>query len=901
MERHLALVREWMRRLLGLVRRGPADRDLEDELASHLALAEEDLRARGESADAAARLARVRFGRPASAMEALREQRGVPWVDSLWLDVRLGVRLLRRSWGLTLAGGLAMTLALVIAAVVFTFLDDLLGRGTLPLQEGGRVVAIQTWDPGAHLRRDTSLQDLERWRERLRRVEDLGGFQTVERRLVVDDGPGEWVRIAEMSAAGFRLARVAPTLGRPIVEGDEPAGAAPVVVIGHDAWQSRFASDPDVLGRTVRIGDAVHTVVGVMPEGFAFPFNHRYWIPLRTDGPGHLRHAPDGVVFARLAPGASLETAQAELSAVGLLPPATADEASQQRRPRVVRYTFAFTDDVEPGELAWRHRVILFLVALLLVPPCANVAILVYARTVARQTEFVARSALGASRGRIVGQIFVEVLVLAGAAAGAALLLARPILREVGEIFGRIPDLDGTLPFWADFDVSLRTVTFVLGLAVLAALMAGLVPALQATGRMIPSGLRTLGGRAGVPLGATWTTLVVVQVAFTLAVLPSAVEVAWGNLRPGILGPGFQAGVFLTARLLMDPQAPPVDTTDQSRSAARFRDLQVELARRLEAESVVSRVTLSAATPGDEPLTAIELDEGPDGPRRIRRFAFRVNRVDEAFFEVFDIPLLAGGGFGAGDVGFARTAVVVDQTFVEQVMGEGSALGRRIRRASPPGEEPGPWYEIVGVVPNRPAHTSRGRIYFRADRTAPGELTPVSLAVHAGPRMADAARRLARVAAELDPALRVEDIRPLDDVFQERQTVSNIPTLILGAVTLSVILLSAVGLYSLMSFTVSRRRREIGIRSALGARAPRLLAGVLRRALLQVSLGAAVGVAMALLLHRALNIEPVGGAHIPGVLPVAVALVAAIGVLAAAGPARRALLVDPTQALREDG
>jgi len=897
--RLLAFAREWMRRLLGLVWRG-SERDLEDELASHLALAEEDLRARGETAAAAARLARVRFGRPVTAMEAVREQRGVPWVDSIWLDLKLGARLLRRSWGLTLAGGLAMTVALVIAAVVFVFLDDLMGHAVPPLPDGDRLVALQTWDPRAHLRRDTAFQDIARWRDTARLLEDIGGFQTIERRLAVD-GPGRWVRIAQMSASGFRLARVAPLLGRPLVESDERDGAAPVVVIGYDAWRSTFASDPVVLGRTVRIGDTAHTVVGVMPEGFGFPFNHRYWIPLRTDGPGHLRHAPDGVVFARLAPGAGLDSAQAELAAVGLLPPATVSEASDQRRPRIVPYTFAFTDDIEPGELDWQQRLILLLVALLLVPPCANIAILVYARTVARQAEFVTRGALGASRGRIVGQIFIEVLVLAGVAAGAALLLARPMLLEVGEIFRRVPDLGGTLPFWVDFDLSPRTVIFVAGLAVLAALMAGLVPAIQATGRMIPTGLRTLGGRAAVPLGATWTAMIVVQVALALAALPSAVELAWGNLRPGILGPGFDATEFVTARLLMDPDASPVDVTG-TEAADHFFALQAELKRRLEVGRSVSGATVTAAIPGGEPLAAIELDEGPGGPRRIRPFTFRMNEVDDAFFDVFGISLLAGGGFRAGDVGLVQGDVIVDQTFVEQVLGgAGNPLGRRIRVASAPGTDPGPWREIVGVVSDRPANTSFGRVYLQAPRTAPEELVPVSLTVHAGPEVGQATRQLVELAARLDPALRVDDVRTLATYYRERHAVTNIPVLILGGVTLSVMLLSAVGLYSLMSFTVARRRREIGIRSALGARAPRLLAGVLRRAVLQISVGAGVGVAMALLLHRSLNIEPVGGAHIPGVFPVAVTVVLAVGVLAAVGPARRALRVDPTQALRDDG
>ena len=325
-------------------------------------------------------------------------------------------------------------------------------------------------------------------------------------------------------------------------------------MIGYDVWQSRFASDRAVIGQTVRLGETIHTVVGVMPEGFAFPVNHRYWIPLRSDPYGYLKPAPEGVVFARLAPGVSLDGAQAELTTVGLLPPATAPPRGDAR-PRIVPYTFAFTDDVERGELAWRQRIILFLVSLLLVPPCLNIAILIYARTVTRQEEFAARFALGASRGRIVVQLCVEVLVLSSAAGAAALVLTRPILTQIGEIIRRFPELGGSLPFWVDFDFSWRAAVFVAGLSVLAALIAGLLPALQATGRVLPTALRSLGSRTGIPLGATWTALIVAQVGLALAALPSTMELAWGNLRPAVLGPGFPAREFLTARLSVHPQS----------------------------------------------------------------------------------------------------------------------------------------------------------------------------------------------------------------------------------------------------------------------------------------------------------------------------------------------------------
>jgi predicted permease len=737
-------------------------------------------------------------------------------------------------------------------------------------------------------------------------VEDLGGFQTIERRLIVGSRPAEWVRVAEISASGFRLARVQPLLGRWIAEADEHVAAAPVVVIGYDVWQSRFASDRAVIGQTVRLGEVTRTVVGVMPEGFAFPVNHRYWIPLPSDPLGSLKPAPEGAVFARLAPGVSLDGAQAELTTIGLLRPAKAATRADARqrvsdidahRPRIVPYTFAFTDDVERGELAWQRRIILLLVSLLLVPPCLNIAILIYARTVTRQEEFAARFALGASRGRIVVQLCVEVLVLSLAAGATALALTRPILTQIGEIIRRFPELGGSLPFWVDFAFSWRAALFVAGLSVLAALIAGLLPALQATGRVLPIALRSLGSRTGIPLGATWTALIVAQVGLALAALPSTMELAWGHLRPAVLGPGFAAREFLTAPLAVDSQSVPAAEADRPAFASRVRSLQAEVFRQIEAELGVSAVTFAAALPGAEPLTLVEMEEGVAGGPRVRRYV-RANQVDRAFFAVFAVSALAGRTFDSGDFHVGATAIV-DQMFVRQVIGDDNAIGRRVRPVPAPGSEADPWYEIVGIVPDRPANSSQGRMYVPAQPGGRGPASLIQLVLHAGPDPAAMSRRLQEIGTNLDPTLRLGNVRRLDEVYVEAQMSSNLTFYALAIVTLSVLVLSAAGLYALMSFTVTQRRREIGIRTALGARPGRLLSSIFARALWQIAAGLIVGVTIALLLHRRLNIEVEGGWHIPGILPAAAIVIMTIGLLSAAGPARRAVRVDPTEAMRD--
>ncbi len=932
-------IRVALARIRGFFRADHLEHEFDQELATHLAMAEEDKIRQGLTPREARRQARVELGGLTQLREAGRAARGLPWLGTFWLDAKLGFRMLRKSWGLTLVGGLAMTVAIGIGAAVFAFFD-IVYSGTLPLEEGDRVIALETWDEQAQRRHPTSLRDFERWRDRLRSVEDIGAFQTIERNLILGDGQANPVPTAEMTAAGFRLARVAPLLGRPLTLEDELATAPPVVVIGYDVWQSRFAADPTILGQTLRLGDTVYTVVGVMPEGFAFPVQHRFWTPLRPDPSA--RHQDDGpfeLIFGRLAPGATLEGAQAELTSLGFLPSTATTAPDKQLRPRVTAYVFGLMDD-QPGQVKWVSRLILFCVALFLIPPCANIAILIYARTVTRQEEFAARFVLGASRSRIVVQIFIEVLVLAAAASGLALMLIRV---GASQLERRNPDA----PFWIDFSLTFETILFTAGLAVFAAVIAGVVPALRATGRQMQSGFNALGSRTGMQLGKTWTVLVVAQVAFSAAALPSAVELAWGTLRTGMLGPGFAAEEYLTARIAVDRELPakgvaanrmPVNTMSAENSprpfAARFASYQTELVRQLRAEAGVSGVTLAAAVPGEEAWATIEVEGIPQPDTGIFGGinAIQVNRVDDAFLDVFGIPILLGRGFDSRDLESERASVIVDRTFVEKHIGGANPLGQRVRysrkqdrnvvatptsredqagtkgpTASPSATSPSAtspsgsqdsriWYEIVGVVAAIPATSAHGKMYHPM---VPGQTHPASLTVHTASAPIDLVDRLRSISTALDPTLRVDEVLPLDVIYSEQAVGNNIGATALGAITLCVLLLSGAGLYALMSFTVNQRRREIGIRSALGAQPRRLITGIFRRAMSQVAAGALVGVLIALLITHYFPIELVGGWSVPGVVPAAAALMILIGLVATTGPARRGLRVDPIEELRE--
>jgi putative ABC transport system permease protein len=882
-------LREWTRRVWGALSGRRTDHDLQRELAGHLALAEDELRRKGHAPGDAARLARAAAGGRLQALEALRDQRGLPWLASSWLDVRLGLRLLVRNWGLTLVGGLATTLAISIAAVVFAAFEIVLWS-PLPLDEGDRVVAIQVWDREAGRRRDTTWQDLERWRGILQSVGDVGAFQTIRRNVIAPDGSVELAAVAEISAAGFRVARVPPLLGRSITDADAAPGAAPVVVIGHDVWQRRLSGTPDVIGRELRLGKDVHTVVGVMPDGFQFPFNFRYWAPLRPGADGILRDTgPEGGVFGRLAPGATLAQAHAEVSRLGIVAPAL--RSAQREGVRVVPYTFAFTGDFEPGELGLLWSLSSVLLVLLLLPPCANIAILNYARTVTRQQEFAARHALGGSRARIVCQLFIEALVLTAAAAAVALLILRVVSIVVA---GRLQNIPGGQPFWMTFGVSYRTLLFVAGLALVGAAVSGLVPALQATGRLARLGAGALGGRTTVRLGATWTTLVIAQVAFSVGVLPLAAELAWGTLRTGVVGPGFPAEEFATARVAREGGRPLGGNRER------------ELARRLLADPGILGVATALRPPGQEPWVFVDI-EGRDAPTevlqgRLPGFQTRFNQVDAAFFDLYRVPGLAGRRFNAGDVAAETDAVIVNRNFAETIAPGGNALGRRFRYVRTTDEWlHGPsadrWYEVVGVVGNLPVTTDARVAYHAAD---PDQIDPAHLQLRLRGDPAGLAERLRNVAARIDPALHVEEVHTLAEIYREQRFGDNLGAITIGAVTGSVLLLSAAGFYALTAFTVAQRRREIGIRSALGAQPAHLVAAVFRRAFRQIGAGSAVGILAAYLAGRCVPIEQVGGLPIRGILPGAAAFMLLVGVLALLGPARRALRIDPAEALRSE-
>lgn len=871
-----ALVNELLSRIRTFFRPRAADREFGEELESHLAMAEAEHRRRGLSREESRRRARVELGGIAQLNESQRETRGIPFVDGLGLDLKLAVRMLVRSWGLTVIGGLSMAVVMGFGAAIFAVLQTVEGSA-LPVPDGDRVVAIQPYDS---VRRDdfsTPFDVYRFWRDNLGSFREVGAVRTIVLEFV-PEAFSRAARVAEMTPSVFRALGVGPHLGRFLAPDDNDV-SEPVVVMGYDPWQEWFGGDPGVIGRRVDFMGTQRTVVGVMPEGFAFPVNEEFWIPFPEDF-DRLRGG-DVTVIARLADGVSLEAADAEVAVLGLgdiantSPIGTGASGTDDDAilgTRVVPYASTFNDDFRDNP--WLEGIALTLAFLLLVPPAANIGVLLYARNVSRREEFAARYALGAGRRRIVGQLFVEALVLSAFAGVGALFVAGALLDQFQGVIDRF---GAQIPFWMVFEVSVNAVFFVLAVVVFAAALTSVLPALRATGALAASALQGLGARTGPRLGRTWTVMVAAQAALAMAAVPSAGPVVWELMRPVVVGPGFPVDEFLVgAPTRQDPDSELYSTPSPD------EPVFVELARRVAEMPGVRGIAFSAGLlPGfgfDRPIEV----EGAD-----RLFRAIEMEVDNGYFELFNAEISIGRDFGPGDRPTAP--VIVNRTFAEQAFGSRNPVGARIREVFQ-ADQPGVWQEIVGVVED-----------IDGSRPAPHVFHPIArndgllMIVRGRP---DSLSRIAvgtrEIAATLDPDLDVFSLAPFAESYRSRLINEGLVGLSLAVALAVTALFSLAGMHTLVAFSVARGRREIGIRAALGARPGRLVVDLLVRVLRPIAVGAVAGAIAAVFLNAWLLESTTS----PGTFLLSMIAMIAVSALALSGPARRVASVDPADELR---
>lgn len=907
----LARLRSWWS---GVRRSRTVEAEMEEEFRLHMELRAADLQRAGLSAADAMRRARVEFGGAYNYVQQGREARGLAWFDWLrfsWLDFKLGARMIAKYPGLTLMGAVAIGIAIAVGAGVSGAIATIRSP-SLPLDEGDRIVGIQMWDVASRRPERRILRDFAEWRAGLRSIPELGAFRPEVLNLVGSDGQGEPIRGVEMSATGFRVARVRPLLGRYLVDDDERPAAPPVVVLGYDVWRNRFNSDTGIVGRTVRLRGTLHTIVGVMPEGFAFPVSYTMWVPLRLDPLDYDRRTGPGLfVFGRLADGATLDDARAELATLSAAAAHDHPATHRNLRARVMPYTQSWFDLDDPAA-AQAFLIVEIIVVLLVVVICVNVATLVYARTATRQSEIAVRSALGATRGRIVAQLFGEACVLAGCGAALGLGLISIIAARLEVALSEIGIV--AVPFWIHFDVSGPTLAWVVGLTVLGAVIIGVLPALQMTGSRVQLGLQRLaGGHSTIRMGRLWTALILAEVAFAVALLPAAVRFTGEWLRVVVADPGFDAEQYLSATLAMErtnalAAGEPGAAVEFVSRFARSRDA---LLARLDAEPDVAGVTYANNLPGSEQKPRIEVDSaagtdsaalGAPGGEEERVWA-RFARVDRRYFDTFDIPVVAGRAFGPADADSGASAVLVNRAFVDLVFHGHNAIGHRVRTLTFENDGPrrSPWYEIVGVVGDFPSGVSldqpRAAMYQAADI---GRLYPMSLMLRLHTDPGAFAERLRGITAAVQPDLLLRDVAPLDDRMRAQQLYLQWIAVSLAIVTLSVLMLSCAGVYALMSVIVTQRRREIGIRVALGAERRSVMWTLFSRAAVQVGAGVAIGIAVEVVLDHVLAEGNVLGAHSVAILAAVSFFMAVFAMLAALAPARMALRIPPTEALKAE-
>jgi putative ABC transport system permease protein len=883
----------------GLFHRADVELEMREEFRHHLAERADDLVRAGLTPDAAKRRARREFGHEGTHREQAREAMGLASFAQIrfsWVDVKVGLRMLRKHPMLNLAAIFALAVGIPVGLAPSHLARAL--EAPLPGDAADRVRAIRYWDPLSSRVAPTWDGEFAFWAQTLRSFSSLGAFRTSSYNVASIDGRATPAAGAQLSASVFQMLGARPLIGRVFDAGDFAAGAPGVVVIGHGLWSSRFGQDPDVLGRSIRIGRNLHVVVGVMPDGFAFPTNEAFWLPLRLASVSGAGTQVRVQVLGRLADGVSVRQAQAELSSQGpapLINAANANEAQERTRVRaeVVPFGFLYLG-LPAGGLTGlpEYRYVQFLTFVLLLVACGNVAMLVFARTATRLRELAIRTALGASRARLVSQIFVETLLLAVIAAGVGVLAVDGALGRVN-----LAGLAGqsAMPYWLSLDLTRETAFSAIALAAVSATVAGVVPAIAITGRAISQNIRV---GSGVRFGRLTGGLVVADIAVSVAAVGMAFAVSRHatDLRVTNRATGIPASEYLAVEFRLPEDA----------GGPQLASAQRDLVAALEREPGVRRVAVGDVLPRMEHRSRpYELEGVGRAPDVVQRWT-RLARVDVDFFDALGTSILSGRNFERTDAEASSRAAIVNSAFVERALEGRDPIGRRVRFPTLSSTGDTAWFEIVGVVGPlgvNVVNADRGEaVYLPA---APGTINPMQLAVHSVMPPASLTGRVRELAMEVDRDLVMGRASVLSDVRQGDWYL--VMGLAAGLVVLVGVLiaLATSGLYAMLSLSVSERTREIGIRAALGASRRALLMTILKRSLVQIGLGAALGLLIAARFVFELTGTPEGGGSVAQSVALALglstAIVLTVGLGSCLAPTRRILAIHPSEAMHADG
>lgn len=874
-------VRVTIARAAALFRRRRLEEELHAELQVHLEMDIEDRVGRGMPRDEARQAARRSLGDPLKVTELWRDARGFTAIDELVQDIRYSVRILRRAPGFTSVAVLTLALGIGANTAVFSVADAAVFR-PLPYRSPERLAylrnVVDAGTPRQSFRPSMPPDKVDAWGEQTHVLEGTAHYSVGNMQLAEADG--EFVGTGLLSAEVLDLLGVSPMLGRGFDAAETVSGADAVVLVSHRLWTTTLASNPAVLGMTLTLDQRPHVIVGVMPPTFRFPVpDTQVWVPL-TGGRDFV------YAVARVRPGLSIAEAQDQLVS-------TADRL-QRDRPRDGGWR-ARLEGLDAGRLGVSDRLglwaLLAAVGVVLLIACANIAGLLLARTVARQQELAVRSSLGASRARLFRHVLAEGLVLGTAGGIVAVLAGGWSIDALSRAFATAGGFA-----MLEFDVELNR--RVLAFAVLATCVAGLacaaLPAIRA------SRLNVFDAPTATNRAANGTrrrhrmqdALVVVQVAATLILLVGAALLANSFARMLLVDPGFET---------RDLAAVSVRLSAERYASRAARDAFFDdVLHRVRSLPGVRAATAGGRVPPEDGVFGRGLEvEGYRASPGDPPVPILVTPVDPDYLETLGIPVLEGRPFGAADTAGAPPVVMIDRGTADEYWPAASALGRRLRTGPS-----APWLTVVGVVGpvegrdfaaqrrERQAYVPMSQSSITATRTIAARA-----AGDAGP-LAGAIRGIARA---VDPTVRVRSAATVEAGYAQLMSPTRVVLTLMGLFATLALGLAAVGLYGVVSYAVTRRTHEIGIRTALGATPAGILTLMMGRGVALGLAGGGIGLAGALLATRFIRsllfqVRPTDPATLvltSLILMLAVALACYI-------PARRATKLDPVAALRAE-
>ena len=875
-------------RLRSLFHREKAEVDLREELQFHLQNQIDEYLAGGMDAQEARRAAFRSLGGVEQVKEECREARKMNLVENFTRDVRFGLRTLRRSPGFTALVILLLTLGIGANAAVFSWVEGLLLRPYPLVAHQERLVALA--GTVGDDRDETSWPDLL----------DVQRSCTLCETLFVSGITGATVSIGEraevvtgsiVSANYFDAIGVHPMLGRGFEPGEDTGrNAHPVVVISYHLWQTRFKGDPEIIGKTQRFDNVVHTIIGVMPEGFYGTFVGRameYWVPVSMvdvfDAGGHKledRGARWAEAYVRLKPGVTRNQAQQQISAIAAR---LAVEYPATNRGRGIKvWALWETPFNHARELLPILEIMVVVVMFVLLIVCANVGNLLLVRSFARRHEMTVRVAMGAGRGRLLRQLVTEGFLLSACGAAGGMLVAywcrhALVLLYLGDTLYLPGQIDG------------RVLGLSAAICLLVTLVVGLVPAFQTRHLALAETLKT---EASAVMGArarAWfrSSLVVLQVTLTFILLVGATLLMQSLRKIRTTSPGFS-----TTRVL-DTWIPLAAAGYDAPRAKTFQDELLQRVRALpgvEAAAYARVVPLGYASFSSAPIAVDGYEPQPN-----EQPTADYNEVSSQYFATLGIPLISGREFTRADDENAPRVAIVNQTMVARYWRGQNPIGERL-------QVKGNWVRVVGVVKDSKYYSmdETPRAFFYVPLRQYFDIEP-DIQIRTTQPLQTVQMALSREVRALDPNLALYEVITLQEQVNRstsHQLVAVTLVALLGGLAL---LLASIGLYGVMSCTVSQSTRELGLRMALGADASNVLRLVLSRGLLLTTTGIIIGIALALLLTRLLgNLLYQVSPRDPLAFAASFALMALASTAACFLPALRATRTDPIRALRAE-